>query len=63
MADELKLIGAAFPRTGTMSVKSALEALGFGCCYHMHEVFLNPDHIPLWEEISRGAEPGWRGVA
>lgn len=60
MNDGLKLIGAAFPRTGTMSVKRALEMLGFGRCYHMHEVFLNPDHIPVWDAINEGMMPDWR---
>src|SRR5689334_16327222 len=35
----LKVIGAGFGRTGTMSLKLALEQLGFGPCYHMIEVF------------------------
>jgi Sulfotransferase domain len=35
----LKIIGAGFGRTGTMSLKVALEQLGFGPCYHMVEVF------------------------
>ncbi len=45
----LNLIGAALPRTGTMSLKKALEMLGFGPCYHMHELFLHPQHLPIWE--------------
>ena len=60
MTDRLKLIGAAFPRTGTMSVKKALESLGFGKCYHMHEVFLNPDHIPIWDATCNDTMPDWR---
>jgi hypothetical protein len=60
MNDGLKLIGAAFPRTGTMSLKRAFEILGFGKCYHMHEVFLNPDHIPVWNAIGEGVMPDWR---
>jgi hypothetical protein len=35
----LKIIGAGFGRTGTKSMKEALEHLGFGPCYHMFEVF------------------------
>jgi hypothetical protein len=35
----LEVIGAGFGRTGTMSLKVALEELGFGPCYHMREVF------------------------
>ncbi len=62
MTDGLKLIGAAFPRTGTMSVKKALEGLGFGKCYHMHEVFLTPDHIPIWDATRNGEMPNWRDL-
>ncbi len=38
----LEVIGAGFGRTGTLSLKIALEQLGFGPCYHMMEVFKNP---------------------
>lgn len=59
MTHELKLIGAAFPRTGAMSVKRALELLGLGRCYHMHEVFLHPDHVPVWDAACEGDIPDW----
>jgi len=39
----LKVIGAGFGRTGTRSLKTALEELGFGRCYHMEEVLKNPN--------------------
>ena len=42
----LEVIGASFGRTGTMSLKVALEELGFGPCYHMREVFEHPDCPP-----------------
>ncbi len=35
----LKVIGAGFGRTGTHSLKIALEMLGLAPCYHMVEVF------------------------
>ena len=38
----VKVIGAGFGRTGTHSMKSALELLGFGPCHHMVEVLSNP---------------------
>ena len=44
----LAVIGAGFGRTGTLSLKVALEKLGHGRGYHMSEVFQNPDHVPLW---------------
>ena len=34
----LEIIGAGFGRTGTSSLKAALEHLGFGPCHHMYEV-------------------------
>jgi len=36
----IKIIGVGFGRTGTMSVYTALNELGFNC-YHMKEVLLN----------------------
>src|SRR5579884_3535914 len=56
----LKIIGAGFGRTGTLSVKAALEELGFGPCYHMIEVFQHPDHLLQWEAATRGEAIDWR---
>ncbi len=39
----LKVIGSGFGRTGTMSMKEALEVLGPGPCHHMIEVMENPE--------------------
>jgi Sulfotransferase domain len=55
----LSVIGAGFGRTGTRSLKLALERLGFSPCYHMDEVFARPEHIPLWHEAARGRPPDW----
>ena len=44
----LAVIGAGFGRTGTLSLKVALERLGHGRGYHLSEAFQNPDHVPLW---------------
>jgi len=44
----LQVIGAGLPRTGTSSLKSALEQLLGEPCYHMFEVQKNPDHGILW---------------
>jgi hypothetical protein len=56
----LKIIGAGFGRTGTLSIKVALEELGFGPCYHMIEVFQHLDHLPQWEAAARGEAIDWR---
>lgn len=50
----LKVIGTGFGRTGTLSLKAALEHLGFGPCYHMSEVFAHPEHVPVWTRAARG---------
>ncbi|MCA1688697.1 MAG: sulfotransferase family protein [Actinobacteria bacterium] len=50
----LEVIGAGFGRTGTMSLKVALEELGFGPCYHMTEVFENSEHVGQWEAAREG---------
>jgi pimeloyl-ACP methyl ester carboxylesterase len=43
----LKVIGAGFGRTETMSLEIALEQLDYGPCFHMYTVFDNPAHIPI----------------
>ena len=45
----MRVIGAGFGRTGTASLKAALEELGFGPCYHMTEVFEHPEHADFWQ--------------
>ncbi|MFQ5665800.1 MAG: sulfotransferase family protein [Candidatus Binatia bacterium] len=55
----LRVIGAGLPRTGTMSLKTALERLLGAPCYHMVEVFAHPEHIPTWHAAVRGQMPDW----
>ncbi len=55
----LEIIGAGYGRTGTMSLKLALEQLGFVKCYHMQEVFMHPEHIPMWAAAHRGEAVDW----
>ena len=59
---DLKVIGAGFGRTGTLSLKAALEQLGFGPCYHMMEVFRNPGHSEAWHRIAKDESDDWRGL-
>jgi len=56
----LKVIGAGFGRTGTLSLKLALEQLGFGPCYHMAEVMARPEHDAKWLALARGETKDWR---
>ena len=58
----MKVIGAGFGRTGTLSIKAALEELGFGPCYHMSEMGKNPDHHKAWGAAARGEPVYWREV-
>src|SRR4051812_1473786 len=55
----IRVIGAGFGRTGTLSLKAALEMLGFGPCYHMSEVFAHPEHFALWTAAWRGQPIDW----
>jgi hypothetical protein len=54
--------GAGFGRTGTMSLKVALEELGFGPCYHMSEVFTHPEHVELWRAATREEQVDWEQI-
>lgn len=57
----MKVIGAGFGRTGTTSLKAALEELGFGPSYSLTEVFENPQHVGFWESARLGERVDWRG--
>ncbi len=63
----LKVIGAGFGRTGTMSTKAALDQLGFPC-YHMAEVIINKEnkaHLDFWRKVANappGAQQDWNQV-
>ena len=58
----LKVIGAGFGRTGTLSLKTALEQLGFDKCHHMEEVMPNGRQVQFWHDISQGKEVDWEDV-
>ncbi len=60
----LKIIGAGFGRTGTMSTYTALNQLGFPC-YHMFEVLenkANKSHLDFWRTVANmpaGTQHDW----
>jgi hypothetical protein len=58
----LLVIGPGFGRTGTMSLKHALELLGFGPCHHMEEVLAHPEQVPHWQAIAAGQPVVWDEV-
>ncbi|MEO0981312.1 MAG: sulfotransferase family protein [Pseudomonadota bacterium] len=57
----LKVIGAGFGRTGTASLKIALEQLLGAPCYHMSEAIGNAGHIDLWIDAAAG-KPDWDAI-
>jgi sulfotransferase family protein len=58
----LKVVGAGVGRTGTYSLKLALEQLGFGPCHHMEEVLKDaPRQVPLWSAAAEG-KPDWEAI-
>lgn len=48
----LRVVGAGLGRTGTNSLKMALEQLLGGPCYHMIEVFGRPDDVDVWRRAA-----------
>jgi Sulfotransferase domain len=62
----LSVIGAGFGRTGTFSLKLALEQLGFGPCFHMAEFFISDSAETLqtkWAGVAFGpGSPDWDTV-
>lgn len=58
----VNIIGAGVGRTGTYSLKLALNQLKFGPCHHMEEVLLNmPTQVPLWAAAAKG-QPDWETI-
>ena len=55
----LKVVGAGLGRTGTHSLKLALEQLVGEPCYHMIEVFGKPEHVGVWHQAALGEMPDW----
>jgi hypothetical protein len=58
----LRVIGAGLGRTGTHSLKLALEKLLGAPCYHMAEVFRRPQDIPIWSAAAKGERVDWRAL-
>ena len=58
----IRVVGAGLGRTGTASLKEALERLLGAHCYHMKEVFEHLDHVPLWHAAIRGEDADWSRI-
>ena len=50
----MDVIGAGFGRTGTLSLKAALERLGFGPCAHMMPLIEDQERAKLWLRAAEG---------
>ncbi|MCB1955314.1 MAG: hypothetical protein KDG55_06535 [Rhodocyclaceae bacterium] len=58
----LRVIGAGVGRTGTYSLKLALNQLGLGPTHHMEEVLHHmPVQVPLWSAAVDG-QPDWPAI-
>lgn len=55
----LKVIGAGLGRTGTESLKKALEYLGYGKCYHMFELLKDSTMLEEWQKLRKGEVPDY----
>ncbi|MEJ2439702.1 MAG: sulfotransferase [Gammaproteobacteria bacterium] len=58
----MQVIGTGIGRTGTYSLKLAIEQLGLGPSHHMEEVIFNlPTQVPLWSAAVAG-KPEWSSI-
>jgi hypothetical protein len=55
----LRVVGAGLGRTGTNSLKVALEELLGGPCYHMFELARRDHDTPGWRAAVRGEAVDW----
>ena len=58
----MRVIGAGFGRTGTDSLRHALNILGCGPCHHMHEIMESERLADLWQEKTDGADVPWSTI-
>lgn len=58
----MQIIGCGVGRTGTYSLRLAINQLGFGPCYHMEDVIHNmPVRVPQWSAALAGAAD-WQSI-
>ena len=61
----MKVIGVGFGRTGTMSLKAALERLGADPCFHMIDLIMGERKdrdLPYWVRIANDEPVDWHEV-
>ena len=58
----IQVFGAGVGRTGTYSLKLAINRIGLGPCHHMEAVLHNmPAQVPLWSAAVDGS-PDWNAI-
>ena len=55
----IKIVGAGFPRTGTNTLKKALEELGYSKTYHFKEMIANPTDLQYWLTLEKTGTTNW----
>jgi hypothetical protein len=58
--NKMKIIGAGFGRSGTMSIKAALEQIGYGPCYHMKITLFRYDNMRFFMRAWSGKKVNWK---
>lgn len=58
----LQVIGAGVGRTGTNSLKLALQQLLGAPCYHMLDLLERPKDVPVWQQALDGEPVDWNGL-
>lgn len=58
----LKVLGLGMGRTGTLSLKLALEKLGFGPCYHMDDLLKRPTDVRYWKTLDKTGQTDWNAL-
>jgi hypothetical protein len=58
----MQVLGVGVGRTGTLSLKAALERLGLGPCFHGRHVLDHRDRLAMWEAAAEGGPVDWAAV-
>jgi Sulfotransferase domain len=55
----LQVIGAGFDGTGTLSLRQALDDLGFGPTYHGEDLLHHWSHVNKWHRLAATGHTDW----
>ncbi|MEZ4796833.1 MAG: sulfotransferase [Flavobacteriaceae bacterium] len=58
----IKVIGAGFPRTGTTTLKKALETLGYKDTYHFKDLIANPKKLKYWKDLEEKGDTNFEAL-